>query len=408
VSEFFASLAPASPLLSFFSLPDRDRLPVLDHFEAKRLYLEENLEILKIRLKFLYGTQEVDCEPPIDSLAGQTERHDLLVHSGAGLNFLRVIRDLENENRAQEQLIASSARQSSTGEFIVRESSAVDWLLFELPKLAGQGFEIFGEDKLKRHKVRRVAPTLKVSVNSEIDWFDLQLAVDFGGIMLSLKELRKSMAHRTRYVKLRDGSTALLPEDWLAQFSYLFNLGEPGEERIKVSRHHLTLIDALFDQATEKYTDAAFQENLQRLRDFRGIQEINAPENFHGELRPYQKQGLNWLYFLQEFRFGGCLADDMGLGKTIQALALLQNEKARGMTTPSLIVCPTSVLFNWEKEIQRFTPDLKFLTHAGIDRRRLKQFEDCDVVLTSYGVLRRDIAFLKDAKFHYVILDESQ
>jgi non-specific serine/threonine protein kinase len=408
LGDFFASLAPASPLFSFFSLPNRDNLPSLDHFEAKRLYLEENIEILKIRLKFLYGAQEVDCAPPTDALAGQSGRHELLVHSGEGLNFLRVVRDLESEHQAQAQLIAGGARQSSTGEFIIRESAAVDWLLFELPKLTAQGFQIFNEEKLKRHKVRRAAPTLKVSVHSEIDWFDLQLMVDFGGILLSLKELRKSLAHRTRYVKLRDGSTALLPEDWLAQFSYLFNLGEAGEERLKVSRHHLTLIDALFEKATEKETDEAFRENLQRLRDFRGIQEIAASENFRGELRPYQKQGLNWFYFLQEFRFGGCLADDMGLGKTIQALSLLQNEKARGITTPSLIVCPTSVLFNWEKERQRFTPELSFLTHAGLERRRLKQFEDCDVVLTSYGVLRRDIEFLQQAQFHYVILDESQ
>jgi len=406
LGDFFASLAPASPLLSFFSLPDRENLPILDRFSLKRLYLEENLEILKIRLKFVYGNQEVECAPPTE---GQIESREAgLVHSGEGLSFLRVIRDRDGEHEAQAQLLTGSARQISTGEFIIRESAAVDWLLFELPKLIEQGFEIIGEESLKRHKVRRATPTLKVNVSSEIDWFDLQLVVDFDGIALSLKELRKSLMHRTRYVKLRDGSTALLPEDWLEQFSYLFNLGAPGEERVKVSRHHLTLIDALFDKATETNADATYHESLQRLRDFRGIAEIAAPENFHGELRPYQKQGLNWLYFLQEFRFGGCLADDMGLGKTIQALALLQNEKTRGITTPSLIICPTSVLFNWEKEIQRFTPDLRVLTHAGLERRRLKQFEDCDVVLTSYGLLRRDIAFLKDAGFHYIILDESQ
>jgi non-specific serine/threonine protein kinase len=408
VSDFFASLAPAPHVLSFFSLPNRDNLPMVDHFTAKRLYLEENIEILKIRLKFLYGQHEVDGEPPADFLEGQLGKSELLVHSGEGLNFLRVVRDRENEKQAQELILASGTRQISTGEFVVRESYAIDWLLFELPKLAGQGFEIFGEEELKRHKVRRAQPKLKVNVSSEIDWLDLQLMVDFDGIMLSLKELRKAMVHRTRYVKLRDGSTALLPEDWLEQFSHLFNLGEPGDERIKVSRHHITLIDTLYESAEMKEADAAYHENLRRLRDFRGIQQIAASENFCGELRPYQEQGLNWFYFLQEFRFGGCLADDMGLGKTVQALSLLQNEKARGVTAPSLIVCPTSVLFNWEREIQRFTPELRFLTHAGSERRRLKQFENCDVVLTSYGVMRRDIEFLKDAKFHYAILDESQ
>ena len=405
IGDFFATLAPSSPLLLFFSLPNRDDLPALEQFTRKKLYLEEHLEILKVRLKFVYGNQEVESAPPNEA---PSEPRELLVYSGEGLRFLRVIRDRESEQQAQAQVLATGARQMSTGEFVIRESASVDWLLFELPKLIAAGFEIVGEENLKRHKVRRAAPTLKVNVSSEIDWFDLQLLVDFDGVALSLKELRKSLMHRTRYVKLRDGSTALLPEDWLEQFSYLFNLGAPGEERVKVSRHHLTLIDSLFDKATETNADATYHENLQRLRDFRGIAAIAPPENFHGELRPYQKQGLNWLYFLQEFRFGGCLADDMGLGKTIQALALLQNEKTRGVTTPSLIICPTSVLFNWEKEIQRFTPDLRVLTHAGLERRRLKQFEECDVVLTSYGVLRRDIAFLKDAGFHYIILDESQ
>ncbi|MDZ7290340.1 MAG: DEAD/DEAH box helicase [candidate division KSB1 bacterium] len=408
LGEFFAALAPRSHWLSFFTLPNRDRLPVIDKFQAKRLYLEENLEILKARLKFVYGNQEIECEPPVDFLEGQLGRNELLVYSGEGLNFLRVHRDREHENQAQALLLASGARQAATGEFIIRESLAIDWLLYEIPKLVEQGFQIFGEAELKRHKVRRAKPTLKISVNSEIDWFDLQLMVDFDGILLTLKELRKSLIHHTRYVKLRDGSTALLPEEWLEQFSHLFNLGEPGDERIKVSRHHLTLIDTLFEAATVKDADAAYYENLQRLRDFRGIREAAVPESFHGELRPYQQKGLNWFYFLQDYRFGGCLADDMGLGKTVQALALLQNEKERGVTIPSLIVCPTSVLFNWEKEIQRFTPGLRFLVHAGIDRRRLKQFENCDLVLTSYGVLRRDIVFLKDAKFHYVILDESQ
>jgi non-specific serine/threonine protein kinase len=408
LSDFFASLAPAPQVLSFFALPNRDRLPLLDRFETKRLYLEEHIEILKVRLKFVYGNREIESEPPTDFLESHPGRSDLLVHSGEGLNFFRVTRDRENEKQAQAQLLASGMRQLSTGEFLVRESEAVDWLLFELPKLIEQGFEVIGEEHLKRHKVRRGQPKLKVSVNSEIDWFDLQLAVDFGGILLSLKELRKAMAHHTRYVKLHDGSTALLPEDWLAEFAHLFNLGEANDERIKVSRHHITLIDTLYEAATAKEADAAYHENLRRLRDFGGIQEVAAPEKFRGELRPYQKQGLNWFYFLQEFRFGGCLADDMGLGKTIQALSLLQNEKMRGVTAPSLIVAPTSVLFNWEKEIQRFTPDLRFLTHAGLERRRLKQFENCDVVLTSYGVMRRDIEFLKDAEFHYVILDESQ
>lgn len=408
LNEFLDSFASTPQWLSHFSLPDRDSLPVIKNLEAARLYLAESFDTVQANLKFVYGGREFDCLPPAYWLNLPPEQNEFLIYTGAGLNFLRVVRDRESEAQASTRLVASGTRQSAAGEFIFREGRAVDWLLFELPQLIEEGFQVFGEENLKRHKVRRITPTLKVAVNSEIDWFDVQLVVDFDGIMLSLKELRKALAHRTRYVKLGDGSTALLPEGWLDQFSHLFNLGESSDEKIKVSRHHLTLIDSLFENATTKEADQNYYENLQRLRDFRGINEVGVPSQFQGELRPYQKQGLNWLYFLQEFRFGGCLADDMGLGKTIEALSILQNEKERGVTTPSLIVCPTSVLFNWEKEIQRFTPDLRFLMHTGMDRRRLKQFENCDLVLTSYGILRRDIDFLKEARFHYVILDESQ
>jgi non-specific serine/threonine protein kinase len=409
LSEFFASLSSIPQLLSHLSLPDRDSLPAINRFEGKHIYLEESTEGLIVRLKFVYGNREVECEAPSDFGDLPPAPRDFLIYAGSGLNFLRVIRDREGEAQALERLQISGARQSAAGaEFIVRDGRATDWLLLELPKLIEDGFRIFGEDKLKRHKVRRAKPILKVKVNSEIDWFDVQLVVDFDGILLSLKELRKSLAHRSRYVKLGDGSTALLPEEWIEQFSHLVNLSENKEEGIKVSRHHLTLIDTLCHAATLKEADQDYYESLQRLRDFQGIQEVTVTENFHGELRPYQKQGLSWLYFLQEFRFGGCLADDMGLGKTIQALSLLQNEKDRGVTAPSLIVCPTSVLFNWEKEIQRFTPALRYLIHTGLERRRQRQFENCNLVLTSYGILRRDIEFLKDAKFHYAILDESQ
>ncbi len=147
-----------------------------------------------------------------------------------------------------------------------------------------------------------------------------------------------------------------------------------------------------------------------RLRSFQGIRPVAAPVGLCAELRPYQLQGVAWLQFLREFGFGGILADDMGLGKTIQALAhvLLEREAGR-LTSPVLVVAPTSVLGNWQREAQRFAPDLRTLVLHGPQRgdwfERIGEF---DLVITSYALLARDGEVLIQTRWHTVILDEAQ
>jgi SNF2 family DNA or RNA helicase len=127
-------------------------------------------------------------------------------------------------------------------------------------------------------------------------------------------------------------------------------------------------------------------------------------------LRPYQAAGVSWLRFLDEFGFGGCLADDMGLGKTIQLLAFLEDRRRRGISKrPTLVVVPRSLIFNWHQEATRFTPELRVLEYTGIHRGQLrKKLAKVDLVLTTYGTVRRDILQLKEVEFDYVVLDEAQ
>ncbi len=154
--------------------------------------------------------------------------------------------------------------------------------------------------------------------------------------------------------------------------------------------------------------DPLSEKKLKKLDRFKKIKEYQLPENLIGELRDYQQAGYNWLNFLKEFSFGGCLADDMGLGKTVQALAFLQNE-INNKKIPNLIIAPTSVLFNWQREIEKFTPEIDYLIHYGTKRSRdVRRLRKKALILTSYGHLRRDATFLKDIDFHYVVLDESQ
>ncbi len=154
------------------------------------------------------------------------------------------------------------------------------------------------------------------------------------------------------------------------------------------------------------------EDLLKQLEGESQFQELASPETFAGELRPYQQRGYSWLTFLRQWGLGACLADDMGLGKTIQTLALLQRERERGETRPVLLLCPTSVVNNWRKEAERFTPSLPVLIHHGTDRRRQKAFREAAMkhalVVSSYSLLHRDLESLKDVSWAGIVLDEAQ
>src|SRR5476651_2156942 len=152
---------------------------------------------------------------------------------------------------------------------------------------------------------------------------------------------------------------------------------------------------------------------LQKLTDFEEVAAVPMPVNFSGSLRPYQQAGYNWFHFLKNYHFGGCLADDMGLGKTIQTLALLQKNKedieAMGGKSTSLLIMPTSLIYNWLNEAKKFTPQLKLMVHTGAFRYKNPEvFGNYDVVVTTYGISRIDIELFQSFFFDYVILDESQ
>ncbi|HEX6861702.1 MAG TPA: DEAD/DEAH box helicase, partial [Thermoanaerobaculia bacterium] len=222
-----------------------------------------------------------------------------------------------------------------------------------------------------------------------------------------LPELLAALRKGEGFVTLGDGSLGVIPEDWLQRLGPVAALGQVEGDHLKFKATQVALLDAWLESEPLVTADEAFDRARKRLRSFEGIAPAKAPPGFQGELRGYQQAGLGWLHFLREFSFGGCLADDMGLGKTVQVLALL--ESRRGGELPSLVVVPKSLIFNWLAEAERFTPQLRVLDHTGIGRARKGDgFAGWDVVLTTYGTLRRDIAALRQAEFDYVILDEAQ
>ena len=251
-------------------------------------------------------------------------------------------------------------------------------------------------------------------VTTGVDWFDIEGQVAFDDLTVHLPTLLRAVQGGERFIRLDDGSQGLLPEEWLARYGQMAELGQVRSGTIRFKPVQALLLDALLAEQPAITVDPAFERWREQLRGFRGIQPATPPEGFEGQLRPYQQAGLGWLHFLRDFQIGGCLADDMGLGKTVQVLALLASRREpgpdqSGSNRPSIVVVPRSLIFNWQLEAQRFTPMLRVVSYTGPNRAEvLTQLADADVLLTTYGTLRRDIVKLKDHRFDYAILDESQ
>ena len=269
--------------------------------------------------------------------------------------------------------------------------------------------------------VYRRAGRFELSVCSGIDWFELRGQADFDGASAPLPRLLAALNKGESFVRLDDGSLGVLPEQWLRKFGLLASVGTTQEDHLRFKPTQAGFLDALLAAQPDATCDETFARAREHLRRFERIEPADPPPGFSGTLRPYQRDGLGWLHFLQRFGFGGCLADDMGLGKTVQVLAMLESRRqmrADGSSGgdrpgPSLAVVPRSLVFNWRQEAERFTPELRVLEHTGTgrtrDARRLPaHFDDYDLVLTTYGTLRRDAGALKDMAFDYLVFDESQ
>ena len=326
-----------------------------------------------------------------------------------------IVRDRAAEEAAAEQLRQLGFRpQKYSYESKPRLELAPRNLPRVIRTLLEAGWHVEAEGKLYRQP-----GAIHMEVVSGIDWFDLKGTVEFGNTTAALPALLAALKKGENTVRLDDGTYGMLPEEWLKKYGLLAGLGKVEGDRLRFTRSQVGLLDALLAAQPEACCDETFARAREELRRFEGIKPADAPAGFVGELRGYQREGLGWLYFLQRFGFGGCLADDMGLGKTVQVLALLESRrelrekrsKKNGAEQPgpSLVVVPRSLVFNWKQEVARFTPKLRVLDHTGTGRLQPGQhFNDYDVILTTYGTLRRDAAHFKDVLFDYCILDEAQ
>lgn len=288
-----------------------------------------------------------------------------------------------------------------------RSFSVFEWLNQHHDQLIEQGFELEQPEGQKRYVFGSSKIELEVTENN--DWFDINAMVSFGPYRIPFIQLKNHILNHKKEFTLPSGEIAVIPEKWFSQYGNLLHFTE-GSNELKLRRHHIGLVT---DLAEGEMASVTMTRKLQKLTNFDELEDAPMPVNFEGHLRPYQKAGYNWFHFLKQYHFGGCLADDMGLGKTIQTLSLLQKHKEDteevGGKATSLVIMPTSLIYNWLNEARKFAPQLKLMVHTGTMRYRSAEvFANYDVVITTYGISRIDIEMFKGFFFDYVILDESQ
>ena len=308
-------------------------------------------------------------------------------------------------------LHSNFVRAENSFNLILKGSEVLknNWFFLFVDAMREANIPIVGFEILKNFRFNTAKPETRIYISNGIDWFDAKVDIVFDGQKVSVDDIKKALQNKQQFVQLKDGSLGILPEEWLKKYSLLFKVGEGKQDQLRLSKYHLSIIDELYNGIDEEEVMIKLEEKYDRLRSFNRINEVDPPKALSHILRPYQVAGYHWLNYLNEVGWGGILADDMGLGKTVQALSFIQLYKEKNGKMTALVVCPTSLMFNWENEIKKFTPNLTYIIHHGGERiRNNKRFEDHDVIITTYGTLRSDIKFMVELEFDYVILDESQ
>ena len=398
----FTELLTLDGTADLSQMQDAERVPTEMGMPIGRLYIETarykhlGQEQLQATLSFQYAP-EVFCDE------ASTEERLQGIHEV-------IQRNPDEEERLREELLRTGFRN------VTRTGGDEDpgWKLLPakldqaVRTLVLRGWHIRAQGKSYRRPVEKNF-TIRTS---GIDWMDLDAEIAFDdGQRLETPELLKALRTGAKSVRLDDGTYGILPNEWLEKFTALVEIGETDSARVRIRQEQAALLDAILQEQVED-VDGRYGAVLDKLRQRAADtpQKCDPPEWFAARLRPYQKDAVNWLAQMEGLGLSGILADDMGLGKTVQVLALLARRHEEGPLLPTLVVMPSSLLFNWQDEAARFAPRLKTHIHHGASRGDAtpEAFAGFDLVFTTYGTLRQDIVALSRIPFDYVVLDESQ
>ena len=423
--SFFLEGMMKLPGKKVLEINDRD-LPLFYERVVKKLEPYASFESEEVRLED-YQPEELKARFEFDS----PEKNVVVMHptlSYGSFSFhpvedenvpRTVCRDVPGEFRVSQAITRYfQYRDSEGGDLVIRDDEdALYRLLTEgIPEFMELG-EVAVSEEMKK---LRLLPPPPVSVGVSYTGGWLELKVEAEG--MSRRELLKvldSYRRKKKYYRLKTGEFLELKDDgMLTVAKMLEGLGlsaaQMSEEVMQVPAYRAFYLDSVLEarRGMTVYRDRLFKTAVRGMKSLEDS-EFDTPEGLRGVLREYQKVGFKWMKTLDSLGFGGILADDMGLGKTVQVIALLLDEKEKEgeEKKPSLIVCPASLVYNWESEMEKFAPSLKvrLITGNASDRREaVRTGKDWDVLVTSYDLLRRDLELYRDMEFRYQIIDEAQ
>lgn len=347
----------------------------------------------------------------------------------------KIPKDFNQEKKLKEEMLEHGWIEEGNGDYSMREDHAMKFVLEILPSQIPESMIFYlGATKLRRWKTKKLVPIVSTNIKSGIDWFDVDISMTIDGELFDLKKLVSMWKKDEKAVELASGEgVAVIDSDWITRYAPILNRliqtskskgnepqdnleeiladaeKEEKEQELKIDRFQIGLLSELENIAVVSESDSEWKKIVKKANSFKGIKSQRIPKEVQGTLRDYQKEGVNWLCFLNDFGFGGILADDMGLGKTFQTLVFLAILKKKRTKKPSIVIAPTSVVTNWMAEVDKFVPHFNAVLLHG--QKRKDYYDDAihsDLIITTYGLLQRDLEWLKSIKFNVIILDEAQ
>ena len=352
----------------------------------------------------IFGYSGIDTKP--------TERDSITLPDGDKILIIQRNKEAEEAFiKYVENLHSMFVMQDETKALVLKGIEVLrnNWFFLFVDAMKEKKVPVFGFETLRNFRFNTARPSTHIHVSSGMDWFDAKIEIEFGEQRVGIADIKRAIANKQSFVQLGDGTLGILPDEWLKRYSLLFKVGEGKNDKLRLSRYHMSVIDELYENRNESEISFALDEKFEKIRAFKNIPEIPVPDTLQAVLRPYQIAGFQWLNYLNEVGWGGILADDMGLGKTVQALTMLEQYKAINGELMAIVICPTTLIYNWQNEVKKFTPGLTFHVHHGNARTRNEQeLSKNNIIITTYGTLRSDITLFLKILFDYVVLDESQ
>jgi superfamily II DNA or RNA helicase len=409
MSELASVIMQGLPLTALemgAELPDLSQIAdVVDMEPTFRMRAGGSLMEAAVSLYAAYGDDEIQVRadgitPPV-----------IVKPPAEGSRRARCVRvDIAAQQESASRLMELGLSPDETGQtFVAHGDSALKFWTDALGQLP-ETWDLFVPEHLVDTQVRGAHLNAFAKVTSGMDWLGVEISFSSDGVGVDRDELRRCLSEGKKYVRLEDGSFAAFdPDKVRAMLDREIELIAAASKDGKIPLSQAGRVQELLSQVDSSNIASKAKKLFQQLNSIESIEKAKKPRTLKAKLRPYQEDGMSWLKFIHDIRSGGVLADDMGLGKTVQTIALFCVLKLKDKKIKALIVAPTSVVRNWERELERFSPTFKVALWHGADRHDQKhQMDQAEMIITSYALLRRDVEYLGTLDFDYVVLDEAQ